>query len=216
MSLILPNGSALAIASTYGSTKTMSAVSNANPAVATLEASHGVIVNDIIEVTSGWERLDKRILRASVVATNDVSLEGFNSSSTTTYPAGSGIGSIREITAWTSLTQVLSASTNGGDQQFFNYQFLEGSQERQIPTVRGAQSLELSLGYDPSLAWYSVLETASDDRALTALRITLPSGVKLYYNGYFSLNKTPSLNVNQVMALACTFSLQAELTRYSS
>ncbi len=34
--------------------KTMSAVSNANPAVATLEAAHGIVENDIIVVASGW------------------------------------------------------------------------------------------------------------------------------------------------------------------
>jgi hypothetical protein len=216
MALTLPNGSALAIASTYGASKNMTAVTNANPAVATLEASHGIIVGDVFEVTSGWEGLDKRIMRCSVLSSNDVTLEGFNASSTTTYPAGSGTGTIREISAWTALTQVLSVSTSGGDQQFFNYQFLEGSQERQVPTIRGAQSLEMSLGDDQSLGWYTVLAAASDARSLTALRITLPSGAKLYFNGYFSLNKTPTLNVNQAMALSCTFSLAAEMTRFAS
>ena len=37
----LPNGATLEIASGLATAKTMSAVSNANPAVATLEAAHG-------------------------------------------------------------------------------------------------------------------------------------------------------------------------------
>jgi hypothetical protein len=58
----------------------MTAVSNANPGVATLEASHGVALNDIIEVTSGWPRLNGRIVKAGTVNVNDVPLVGINTS----------------------------------------------------------------------------------------------------------------------------------------
>ncbi len=62
MSVQLPNGSIVSIASTYGTLKTMSAISNAAEAVATLEASHDVVENDILEITSGWSKLSGRIL----------------------------------------------------------------------------------------------------------------------------------------------------------
>src|SRR4051794_11554114 len=134
MAVSLPNGAIVSIASGYGAAKNMSALTNATTAIGTLEASHGVIVGDFIEVTSGWSRLTDKVVRASVVSTNDVSLEGINTLLTSIYPAGSGTGTIREITGWTQLSQVLSSSSNGGEQQFLEYQFLESDAQKRIPT----------------------------------------------------------------------------------
>ena len=49
MSVKLPTGTTFAIATAYGASKTMSAVTNANPGVATLEAAHGVVLGDFME-----------------------------------------------------------------------------------------------------------------------------------------------------------------------
>lgn len=214
MSVALPNGAQIAIASAYGATRTMSAITNAAAAVATLEASHGVVVNDILEVTSGWSKLNSRIVRASAVATNDVTLGSINTASTVSYPAGAGVGTVREISAWTQLTQVLEATTNGGDQQFFTYSFLEDDTEKQIPTQQSPMSFEITLADDSSLAWFALLQTASEDRLARAVRITLPSGALLYYNGFISFNETPTLAKNNLMSVKATISLIARQTRY--
>jgi hypothetical protein len=216
MALTLPNGSQIAIASTYGASKTMSAITNADPGVATLATGHSVIVNDILEVTSGWEDLEGRIVRASVVATDDITFEGVDTSSTTIYPAGSGTGSVREITAWTNVTQILNTQGASGEQQYFEYQLLSARRQGRIPTVRGASSLELSLADDTSQSWYAVVKAASDTNTPTAMRVTLPNGAKIYYNGYWSLSDVPEMTVNQAMTLACSFSLSGLMTRYAS
>ena len=36
----------------------------------------------------------------------------------------------------------------------------------------------------------------------------------IYYNAYISMNKTPSLSVNELMAVEVTLSLLAEVVRY--
>ncbi|NDZ12042.1 phage tail protein [Variovorax sp. WS11] len=216
MAISLPNGALIAIASGYGASKTMSALTNAAAAVATLEASHGVIVGDILEVTSGWSRLTDKIVRASVVSTNDVTLEGVVSTSTAIYPAGSGIGSVREITGWTQLSQILGSSSQGGEQQFLEYQLLEADAQKRIPTVKSAGGLTLQVADDPSLAGYQLASTANDDRLARAVRITLPSGALIFYNAYISLNKTPTLTVNEIMAVEVTLSFLAEPVRYTS
>ena len=216
MAISLPNGALVAIASGYGAAKTMSALTNASPAVATLEASHGVIVGDFLEVTSGWSRLTDKIVRASVVSTNDVSLEGINTLLTSIYPASGGTGTVREITGWTQLSQILSSSSSGGEQQFLEYQLLEGDAQKRIPTFKNAAGLSFTVADDPTLAGYILASTANDDRLPRAVKITLPSGAVLVYNAYISLNKTPSLSVNEIMAVEVTLSLLAEPVRYAS
>lgn len=216
MAVSLPNGALIFIASGYGVAKTMSAVTNANPAVATLEATHGVIEGDFIEVTSGWSRLNNKIVRAGTVATNDVDLEGVDSSLTSIYAAGSGIGSVREVTGWTQLQQVLGNSSSGGEQQFATYQFLEDDQETRIPTTKSAAGLEIQIADDPTLAGYILASTANDDRLKRAIKVQLPNGSILLYNAYVSLNKTPTMTKNEVMACQVTLSFLNEPVRYAS
>lgn len=212
----VPNGSLIHLAASYGAWKAMTAVTNANPAVATLEASHGIVVGDVMEVNSGWSKLDERIVRAVSVATNDVGLEGIDTTLTTNYSAGGGVGRIREILSWTQLTQILTTASSGGDQQFQQYQFLESDGQRQIPTTKNAASLTLSIADDSTLAGFQLVQAANEDRLARAVRITLPSGAKLYYNAYVTLSPMPSMTVNEIMAQQVTLSLLGAPTRYTS
>lgn len=216
MAVSLPNGSIFHIANAYGASKTVSAVSNANPAVATLEAAHGVIVGDIIVLQSGWSRLHDRVVRASAVATNDVTLEGINSLAATTYPSGSGIGSAKEVSGWTQISQILELQTSGGEQGFVNYSFLESDAERQIPTVKSPMSCKLKIADDISLAHYAVLDAADLSRVPQVIRITPPNGGVVYWNAYVTLSRTPTLTKNEVMGLEVTISLVSEVTRYAA
>lgn len=215
MSVQVPNGSIVEIASTYAASKSMTAVSNADPAVATLESSHGITTGQFMEVTSGWSRLTGRIVKAGTVATNDVPLAGIDASNTTRFPASGGTGSVRGITAWTQLQQILTSNSVGGEQQFREYQFLESDAKSRIPTSKNASGLEFDIADDPSLAGYLLCETANDDRIPRGVRITLPSGSVITYNCYISLNKTPTLVVDDIMAVKVTLSLVGEPVRYA-
>lgn len=216
MAVSLPNGATVAVASAYGSDVTISAITNANPAVATATA-HGLVAGDIIEVTSGWSKLNGKLVRVGTVAdANTFELEGINSTSTSAYPAASGIGSARKVTTFQQVTQVLESSSAGGEQQFVTYSFLEQDFESQIPTVKSAMSLTMTIADDASLPHYAVLEVANDDRLPRGLRVTLPSGSTIYYNTYVSLNKTPTLTKNELMGLALSFALLNEPVRYAA
>ena len=182
MSVTLPNGALVYIASGYNAKKTVSALTNANPGVATLEAAHGIETGNYIEVTSGWSRLTDKIVKAGTVATNDVPLAGIDTSLTSIYPAGGGIGSVREITGWTQLSQILSSSSSGGEQQFLEYQFLEADAQKRIPTFKNASGLTFSIADDPTLLGFQLASTANDDRLARAVRVVLPYGADFLYN----------------------------------
>ena len=214
MSVSLPNGALVAIAASYGVPSAMTALTNANPAVASLAVGHGIVAGDVFEITSGWSRLTNKVARASIVATNDVTVENVNALSVGIYPAGGGVGSVRKILSWTQLSQVLTSASSGGAQNFLDYQFLESDAAKQIPTFKSAAGLTLSVADDPTLPGYQLVSDANDDRLPRAVRITLPSGAKIFYNAYISIDKTPSLNINQLMAVAVTLSLTAEPIRY--
>ena len=215
MAVSLPNGSTIHISSGFGSALTVTAVTNAVPAVAT-SATHGLSNGDFVVFTSGWSRLSDKVFRVANVDTNTFELEGTDTQDTDIYPAGSGTGSVKKVSGWTQLTQVLSTNSVGGDQNYTTYQFLEADTEVSIPTNKSAAGLDMTVADDPSLAGYILASTANDDRLPRAVRVTAANGAKSLYYSYISVNRTPSLTVNQVSATAITFRFLNEPVRYSS
>lgn len=216
MAITLATGTQAAIASAYGTASNITAITNAAQAVATVAAGHGLVVGDFVEVTSGWDLITGRIFRVSNVATNDITLEGCNTVSTVSFPAGAGIGSLRRITTWTPITQIQGIETSGGDQQFADITTIVDRTQKQIPTVRSPQEITLTVFDDPSLGWYSSVQSASDASALAALRFVFPNGSRLVANGYWSLQKTPTVAANQPLTADISFSASAEPTRYAT
>ncbi|MDP2808640.1 MAG: phage tail tube protein [Rhodocyclaceae bacterium] len=216
MSKTLATRTAFHIAKTYGASVSMTALTNAAEAVATLAAGHGAVVGDYLEVTSGWGRLNGSIVRVKAVATNDATLEGFNSTSTTNFPAGAGIGSIRRITAWDRLSQVFDISSSGGDQQYEDATDFDSEIEVKIPTLRNAVAQALQFFDDPSLPWYATVAAASDAATPSGFRMDLPSGSKLVANAYWSLQKEPIVQKNKVLAAKIDLSYAAPSMRYAT
>lgn len=216
MSISLPNGSTVAGASGYAPADVVTGITNAAAPLAS-SVAHGLAVGDYVEVTSGWTRLNGKVVRVGTVPdANSFTLEGIDTTNTTIYPAGNGGGSVRKITGWTQIQQILSSSSSGGDQQFYDYQLLESDQQARIPTVKNAAGWALELADDPSLAGYQWASTANDDRSPRAVKITLANGSIITYSAYVSLNKIPSLTVNQAMAVSMTLSFLNEPVRYVS
>lgn len=216
MSKTLATRIKFSIAKTYGASVTMTAVTNASEAVATLGAGHSVIVGDYLELTSGWGLLNGKIVRVKTVATNDVTFEGINTSSTSKYPSGTGTGSVRRITAWDQLSQIKNVSSSGGDQQFADATSLDDDVEVKIPTIKSARSMSLEFFDDPTLAWYATVAAASDAVVPTAVLIQPPNGSKIVGNAYWGLMKEPNIQKNEVMTSTITLTMNAESTRYAS
>jgi len=214
MAASLPDGATLALATGYGPVKTISGITNANPGVAT-SAAHGFVNGDLVETKSGWNRLNERVIRVAASTAGNFNLEGMDTTSTQFYPSGSSQGGARLITAWTQITQILGFTTSGGEQQFTNFSFLEEDFERQLPTITSAQSLQIDIADDPTLLGYIALKNAAAARNNVALRLTLPNGSAIFYNGIVSLNETPTVTKGNVMQVSASMSLASRPTRYA-
>lgn len=215
MSVKLPNGIAWALATVYAAAVTVSAATNASEAVLTT-VSNTYAAGDLVEYTSGWSRANARIFRVKAPTSTSVTLEGLDTTSTTLFPAGAGGGSLRKITTRTTINQVLSCTSSGGDTQFVTYQFMDQDSETQIPSGTSAQSLSMEIADDPALPHYAALKNAATTRANTALVGTLPDGSVLLYNAIVSFDETPSMTSKQIMSVKAGFALQGKPVRYAS
>jgi len=214
------NGMVLAIAATFGATKTMSAITNATSAVATFEASHGVIVTDIVQiVTSGWAKAVGRVARASVVATNDVTLESLNTSNTTDFPAAGGAGTVREIATWTTVGQILndSVQSTGGTPRKQTFQYLDQDAEVSEFIGEEAASFDFTIHDDLTLSGQALIETLNASRAVTPFSLTAKNGVRWYGAGTFFISVAPQLTGNDSVKRSVSIALAVpKMTQYVS
>jgi hypothetical protein len=215
MGFRLPNGATLQIASAYGAAIPVTALSNANPAVATA-AAHGLSDGDILAVTSGWTRLNDRAARVSDSLTGSFALENINTTNLQPYPAGSGVGSVREVTGFVEISQITDVTTSGGDQQFLTFGFLADDDDRQIPTTKNPISMSVTVADDPALPYVPVVEAADEDKVTRVLRLNLPNGDVILYNAYVTITSTPALSRNNLMTRVISLSLAGRPTRYSA
>jgi len=219
MALSLATGTKVSIGSTLGASYAVTAVTNAAEAVLTVASGHGLTTGDYVAVRSGWSLLDYVVARVKTVVSDAVTLEGINTTSTDRYPAGSGAGSIQEITGWTEITQIKKdggLSVAGGEPKYAPSSTLDDPDDKQIPDGRSVTTFTMSVYDDPSLPWYPVVDAISDANTVSPLRMVFANGSRTLTNGYWSMAKTPVIAAGQVNSLGLAFSATCRATRYAS
>lgn len=211
----LPNGTTYFVASAHGSTLTVSDITNANPPVCTSTA-HGLSNGDIVEITSGWARLNRRSFKVANVATNTFELSGQDTSDASLYPAGSSAGSAREITTFTQIQKVMSPSTSGGDPKTVTYKFIESDIEYSINDGFSASTLSLDIDDDVSTAGYTALQTLTNTQSDTTLKMLLKNGSFILMPCTVAMNEMPKIQDGQINRLGVVFNSNNKPVRYAS
>lgn len=213
MAYSLPNGSTFDVAATYDSPVTITAISNAAPAVVSATA-HGLTTGDYVILTSGWTKLNNRAYKVTVVDSDSFSLDGTDTTDTTRYPALGGIGSLRAVASWVQIPQITGVDFTGGEQNMYTFQFLEDDDERQFPTNKSAITVTLTVADDPDQAYVPIVEGYDEAKSLNVLKLNLINGDEILYPAVVTISATPSLTVNELMTRTISLALQARPTRY--
>ena len=197
MAYSLPEGSSQQFSNTLAAAKTITAITNANPAVATCTA-HGYTTGDEIMLSSGWEDATDSVYKIESVDSNSFKILGLDSTNTSFFPTGSGGGSAQKLSAWTAIPQVLTISASGGDARFTDVNPLAKRNGIRIPTGFNATSVTLSLGFDATTPAYKTMVGISRSLSKVAFKQVLSGGSVQYGYGYMSVSEFPKLNNNQV------------------
>jgi hypothetical protein len=215
MAFQLPNNISYAVASAYAASINVSAATNATECVLTT-ATNTLAIGDFVEFTSGWSKATGRVFRVKAPTSTSATLEGFDTSDTVQFPAGAGTGSVRKITTWQSIVQVVGCDVSGGDAKYATVNLMDSDTEINLPDGFSATTYNLSIADDPAQAHNAVLRTASNSAKVAALKMVLPSGAILLYSGYVSFNENPSMSKGQVMAVKAGFAVTGKVVRYAS
>jgi len=197
MALYFPEGSSQQFSQTFATAKTITALTNANPAVAT-SVAHGYTTGDEILITSGWEDITDSVVKITVLTADTFSLTGVDTSNTGFYPAGTGTGTAQKVSGWTAIPQVLTISGSGGDARFTDVQLLARRNSLKIPTGFNATSITLSLAHDAAQPGYQTMLQISRNLSKVAFKQVISGGAVTYGYGYLNVSELPKLNSSQV------------------
>ncbi len=212
----VPTGSTFYIATAFGSALTTTAVTNAAEAVVT-SAAHGLANGDIVEVTSGWGRLQLRAARVKGVATNTFTLESMDTSNLSFFPAGAGIGSVRKVITLQQITTVMNPTASGGEAKKVTYQFTESDVEYTINDGFSAVSRSLELDADSiGSAGYVAVKTLTDVQSNTILKTMTKSGSFTLLPCTVAMNEEVIYTSGQINRVKVDFSGNNKSTRYAS
>ncbi len=209
-------GTLFAIATAFGSAKTVTGISNASEAVVSSTA-HGYSVGDIVEITSGWGRLNLRSFRVKTVLTDSFVLEGQDTTNTTFYPASGGAGTVRKVTTWVQLASVLKPSSSGGEPKKVTYKFVESDVEYNINDGFSAVDRTLELDADAiGTPGYVALKSLTEVQTNTIMRSVAKSGAVTYLPCTVALNEEEIMTEGQIVTCKVAISGNNRSTRYAS
>lgn len=212
----VPTGSTFHVASAFGVNLQFSDISNAAEAEIT-SVAHGLTDGDIVEVSSGWGRINLRAFRIKAVTADTFVLEGADTSKTSFFPAGNGGGSVRKVSSFTQVTTVMNPASSGGDPKKVTYKFVESEIEYSINDGFSAVDYSMDLDADSiGTPGYEALKTLTEVQSNTILKIQTKSGSIVLVPCTVALNEAVSFQDGQINRVKVSFSGNNRSTRYGA
>lgn len=215
MAYYFPEGSLMQFSTTLAAAKTITGISNANPGVASATA-HGYSDNDEVLLETGWSDVNETIFKVDQLTADTYSFLEFDSSNTSFYPSGSGGGTSRKLSAWTTVPQLLDISTQGGDARFTPIQLLANRNDIQVATGFNPTSINFTLAHDPANATVKEMLRLSRTLSKVAIKILISGSAPMYGYGYITMSELPQMARNQVNRLGGVVTLGGRPTLYAS
>lgn len=216
----VPTGTVFSIASAFASSLAFTSASNAAECQLTIASTAGLANGDIIEVTSGWGRLNLRTFRVkSLVANTSLVLEGCDTTSTSFFPTPgtNAAGTVRKVNTFTDISQVTAVSSSGGDPITIDYRYLESDVRYSINDGFNASSYTVTLDADAiGSGGYNALKSLTDVQTNTILRVRTRSGQINLIPCTVALNEAVSMTDGQINTVTASFNGNGRLTRYAS
>jgi hypothetical protein len=195
---------------------TVTAASNANPTVLTA-AGHGFADNDELLFDSLWEDATDTVWKADQLTTDTLSLKSLDTSDTQWFPAGTGTGTLRKVTNWVEIGQVLDVNPEGGGAKFMNIEPLSKRNGIKQPIGFDPSGLKFTLGYDPSKTDQVQLDAISRNLSQkVAFKFLLTGGQVGYGYGYAQLSRIPNMRKGAPISVELSLNFLGQFVGYAS
>lgn len=210
----VPTGSLFFISTAFSTPKPVTVATNALNCVVTAVA-HGYSTGDVVEFTSAWGRINRRVFEIVVLTVDTFSLTACSTTNAQFYPSGLGLGTVRKISAFTEIVQVMNPSSSGGEPKKVTYKYIGSDVEYSINDGFAATSYQIELDADSiNTTGYAALRDLTDVQTDSVLKILKRNGGRVYQPCTVALNEAESFQDGQINKVKASFDGNNRLTRY--
>lgn len=209
MGFHLPNGTVVKVGTNLGTKVAVSAITNANGAVLTVTGT-SITAGDVVLVRSGWSALDHMVAKVTEATGSQLTLGGVDTTNKALFPVGAGIGSVQLVDEWVEIPQITEVNSSGGEQNYYQFQFLSDDQQRSLPTYKSARTQAYTVAHDSSLPFYPVLKAADLAGDTLPMSMYVPKAKETrYWSATPSFNGEPNTVVNTIETVTASFAVQS-------
>ena len=204
---------AVAMQSALAAAKTITAITKANPGVATSTA-HGYSNGEIVFLTiSGMYQLNDKPVRVANVTANTFELEGVDTTLFETFSSGTA----ELATLGTSITTATNISSSGGNFDFIDSTTIHANAKSQLPGLPEATTFTMDHIWDVTDTGLLALKTASDNQAKRVFQFTFGTGgKKMLFAGYVGCSLLPGGSAQQMVTTQSVITMNGTPTYYGS
>lgn len=172
------------VATLFGAAKIVTAVSKANPGVAS-SAAHGLANASIgfFDNVLGMTELDGQVCCVANQASGTFELQALDTSGFGTFTAGEFI----PVTTWKTLSQATSYEIGGGEADKLDGTTLLDTVKQEENGMLSAQTVTFNAFSDPQAEAFSQIRKDAKSGAYSVFRITFPNGERRIFRGQASL-----------------------------
>ena len=180
-SAIIAQGSKLEINTSTAGAKTLTGMTQANPAVFT-SAAHGLSKGDVVTLAGivGMTQLNGVTGVVQYVSTNTFVLQGIDSTAMTAYSSG---GTATPV-AWTQIANIKTFSGMDGTAAVIDVSNLQSTAKEKLMGLQDEGQFSLELDLDPADAGQIALLAARTAQAKKQFRLTLPTANTATFQGF--------------------------------
>lgn len=202
----------VAMQSAVASAKTVTAITKADPGVATSTA-HGYSNGEYVVLSvQGMSQVDARVVRVANIATDTFELEDVDTTDFDTFSSGTA----QEVTFGTTIGTVKGLTASGGDFSFIDTTTIHDVVAKQIPGLPSASSYTLDNIWDVSDSGLLAMKVASDSKAQKAFRFTFSDGQIMVFNGYVGSSLLPTGSAQDLVTTPSVITMFGTPTYYAS
>ncbi|WP_412479913.1 phage tail tube protein [Azonexus sp. IMCC34839] len=205
----------LFIAASFDVKKAVTNITNAEEAVISCE-NHGFEDGDIVQIYSGWGRLNHRAVRVKNATLDSFVAEEIDTRNTTFFPSGTGAGSVRKVLEFIQISKYLNPSISGGDPKPVTVKFMDEDTETTLNDGFSAvtESFEIDADQFGTPAYQAMVEL-SESQTDTILKKVLKSGDMIFTPCTIALNENVKLAEGSIMTNSVAVNGNGRITRYN-
>lgn len=204
---------AIAMESTLAAAKTLTAITKANPGVASSTA-HGYSNGDYVLLSvQGMYQVDSMVVRVAGVTADTFQLEGVDTTNYDTFSSGSAY----KITFGTTLSTATSLNGSGGDFDFIDTTTIHGNAKTQMPGLANPATYSFDNIWDVADAGLIAMKQASDEQDTRCFKFTFGTGGQIMvFNGYVGASLLPGGQAQQLVTTSAVITMFGKPKYYSA